>query len=96
MRYFNQCLNWSLIFWYTILGIPVGNIAGVSLKRVLAPKGDIEAALQAIEQIAGQGQGQNPLRSFNGGAYALITKIGMGYNYLLIENNIILEICAPC
>jgi hypothetical protein len=50
----------------------------VSLKRVLAPKGDIESALQAIEKIAGQGQGQNPLRRFDGGAYALITKIGMG------------------
>lgn len=50
----------------------------MSLKRVLAPKGDIESALQAIEKIAGQGQGQNPLRRFDGGAYALITKIGMG------------------
>ena len=96
MRYFNQCLNWSLIFWYTILDIPVGNIAGVSLKRVLAPKGDIESALQAIEKIAGQGQGENPLRRFDGGAYALITKIGMGYKYILTKNNIILEICVLC
>lgn len=67
----------------------------MSLKRVLAPKGDIEAVLQAIENIAGQSAGQNPLRTFDGGAYALITKIGMGFKYRLFKHNIILDICVP-
>lgn len=56
--------------------IPNGNIVGIAVRKVLAPRSDISAALDAIESIAGQATGSSVLRPLVGSAYSLITKKG--------------------
>lgn len=61
---------------YTFIDIPTGNIVGIAVRRELVRKVDIDAVFKAIEIIAGQTTGTNPLRATDGAAYAMVTKKG--------------------
>ena len=49
---------------------------GIAVRRELVRKVDIDAVFKAIEIIAGQTMGTNPLRVTDGAAYAIVTKKG--------------------
>ena len=50
---------------------------GIAVRRELVRKVDIDAVFKkAIEIIAGQTTGTNPLRATDGAAYAMVTKKG--------------------
>lgn len=47
------------------------------MKTELKRKGDVDAALEAIEILAGHQVGAGPLRDVNGAAYAMVTMKGI-------------------
>ena len=49
---------------------------GIAVRRELVRKVDIDAVFKAIEIIAGQTTGTNPLQVTDGAAYAMVTKKG--------------------
>ena len=49
---------------------------GIAVRRELVRKVDIDAVFKAIEIIAGQTMGTNPLRVTDGAAYAMVNKKG--------------------
>ncbi|CAC5383977.1 TEME2 [Mytilus coruscus] len=57
-------------------GIPKGNKVGIALHKDLPRRGDISGALEAIEILAGQTEGTNPLRDSTDAMYALLTTKG--------------------
>ncbi|CAG2235555.1 TEME2 [Mytilus edulis] len=57
-------------------GIPDGNIVGIAIHKDLPRRGDITGALEAIEILAGQTDGTNPLRDTEDAMYSLLTTKG--------------------
>lgn len=56
--------------------IPNNNVVGIALHRELPRRDDISGALEAIEMLAGQTDGTNPLRNTDDEMYALLTTKG--------------------
>ncbi|CAG2206970.1 TEME2 [Mytilus edulis] len=54
-------------------GIPDVNIVGIAIHKDLPRRGDITGALEAIEILAGQTDGTNPLRDTEDAMYSLLT-----------------------
>ncbi|XP_063412729.1 protein DDB_G0287365-like [Mytilus trossulus] len=57
-------------------GSPDGNIVGIAIHKDLPRRGDITGAFEAIEILAGQTDGTNPLRDTEDAVYALLTTKG--------------------
>ncbi|XP_052081131.1 cell migration-inducing and hyaluronan-binding protein-like [Mytilus californianus] len=83
-------------------GIPNGNVVGIAIHKELPRRDDISGALEAIEILAGQTDGTNPLRDTRDAMYALLTTKGdtvviasTDYDWKQSEDKTLIE-CPSC